>query len=280
MQRAQATWLPDGRRLHLHHGPIDMIVGIEGPGRSDGFERAVSRFDTLLEELVEELDLLRTPLNRLPRGETAQRMVRAVTPFAPSFVTPMAAVAGAGADTVLAAICKGNGIHKAYVNNGGDVAFHLTPGLEMCAAIVAEPLGNVVVQHSDPVRGIASSGWRGRSHSLGVADTVAVLARTAAMADAAATMIANAVDLPGHPAITRIPARELAPDSDLGDRPVTTHVGALQATEITAALAAGAAFAQQTLDRGLIAGAAVTLQGATRLVGTIPLLPQNETEHA
>ena len=41
-----------------------------------------------------------------------------------------------------------------------------------------------------PVRGVATSGWRGRSHSLGIADSVTVLAATAAMADAAATVIA------------------------------------------------------------------------------------------
>ena len=36
----------------------------------------------------------------------------------------------------------------------------------------------------------------------------------------------GAVDIPGHPAITRRPACELSPDSDLGARPVTTGVGA------------------------------------------------------
>ena len=69
------------------------------------------------------------------------------------------------------------------------------------------------------MRGIATSGWRGRSFSLGIADAVTVLADRAAAADAAATIIANAVDLPGHPAIVRVPACELAPDSDLGRAP-------------------------------------------------------------
>ena len=80
---------------------------------------------------------------------------------------------------------------------------------------------------SQPVRGIATSGWRGRSFSLGIADAVTVLADRAAMADAAATIIANAVDLPGHPGVVRVPARDLAPDSDLGDRLVTQGVGEL-----------------------------------------------------
>ena len=73
--------------------------------------------------------------------------------------------------------------------------------------------------------GVATSGRHGRSFSLGIADAVTVLARTASQADAAATIIANAVDLPGHPAVRRMPANELQPDSDLGARPVTRDVG-------------------------------------------------------
>ena len=76
----------------------------------------------------------------------------------------------------------------------------------------------ITIRSADGVRGVATSGWRGRSFSLGIADAVTVLARTGAEADAAATLIANAVDLPGNPAIKRIPAQELAPDSDLGAR--------------------------------------------------------------
>ena len=47
----------------------------------------------------------------------------------------------------------------------------------------ARPLsldGDFAVDASLPVRGVATSGWRGRSHSLGIADSVTVLARTAA----------------------------------------------------------------------------------------------------
>ena len=92
----------------------------------------------------------------------------------------------------------------------------------------------MTVHADDPVRGIATSGRHGRSFSLGIADAVTVLAKTAAQADAAATVIANAVDLPGHPAILRRPACELQPDSDLGDRLVTRDVGALSEQEIEA----------------------------------------------
>ncbi len=171
----------------------------------------------------------------------------------------MAAVAGSVADEVLSAMSRRT-LTKVYVNNGGDIAFHLAPGSTFTAA---SPTGPITIRAADAARGIATSGWRGRSHSLGIADAVTVLARTAAGADAAATLIANAVDLPGHPAIERIPARDLAPDSDLGDRPVTTGVGPLSPAETALALAAGLATARRYRMRNLILAASLTLNGQT-----------------
>jgi ApbE superfamily uncharacterized protein (UPF0280 family) len=125
-----------------------------------------------------------------------------------------------------------------------------------------------MITSDDPVRGIATSGRHGRSFSLGIADAVTVLARTASQADAAATIIANAVDLPGHGAIFRLPAEELQPDSDLGSRLVTRDVGALFESEVEQALKAGADCARRVLAAGLIEAAALRLEGKTRIVGT------------
>jgi uncharacterized protein len=261
----QVKMLPDGARLHLHHGPIDLIVWVDEAARSAAYERAVNRFRTVLEALVEELPLLRSPAPSSPLGPVARRMAAAVNPFAPVFITPMAAVAGAVADEVLAAMTAGAPVKKAFVNNGGDIALHLTQGQTFTAAM---PGGSLTVRHSDPSRGIATSGWRGRSQSLGIADAVTVLAATGAQADAAATLIANAVDLPGHRNVTRRPATEIKPDSDLGSRPVTTAVGPLTAFEIARALDAGLTLADDFLRRGLIHAAHLTLNGATR--ATVP----------
>jgi ApbE superfamily uncharacterized protein (UPF0280 family) len=122
----------------------------------------------------------------------------------------------------------------------------------------------------DPVRGVATSGWRGRSFSLGIADCVTVLAQSAAAADAAATVVANAVDLPGHPAIARVPANELAPDSDLGKLLVTRQVGVLDASEVRSALDAGVRTAESLVARSLIIAVALRLQGETRIAGILP----------
>jgi ApbE superfamily uncharacterized protein (UPF0280 family) len=129
-------------------------------------------------------------------------------------------------------------------------------------------LQNLTIAADDPWRGIATSGRHGRSFSLGIADAVTVLAATASQADAAATIIANAVDLPGHPAVLRCPAQDLQPDSDLGSRLVTRGVGELSEREIAAALEAGAACARNLLEVGLIDGAILRLHGETVVVAT------------
>ncbi|MFE0754472.1 UPF0280 family protein [Inquilinus sp. NPDC058860] len=274
----QIALLPDGRRLHLQDGPIDLVV--EAAGAADSvraaYEAAARRFTGLLDELCDELALLRAQArpDRCPlQGPIARRMHDAVAPYAAeSFITPMAAVAGAVAEAVLAAMTAAAPLARAYVNNGGDIALHLAPGQSFTIGLVDRPdraglFGTTVLAAEDRIRGIATSGWRGRSFSLGIADAVTILAAGAADADAAATVVANAVDLPGHPVIARIPARELQPDSDLGDRPVTRDVGPLDAVEINAALAAGAAWAETLIARGLIRAAALHLAGETRTVG-------------
>ena len=155
---------------------------------------------------------------------------------------------------------------KAYVNNGGDIAFHLGPGAHFDIDIASRPMGHIAVGADDPVRGVATSGWRGRSHSLGVADSVTVLAQGAALADVAATLIANETDLPDHPAIQRTPASELSPDSDLGDRLVTTAVGDLTSAETDAALNRGGTYAEALLTAGTIEGAVLMLNNEVRWV--------------
>jgi ApbE superfamily uncharacterized protein (UPF0280 family) len=272
--RAQIGALPDGRR-HFLDGPIDLIVEAWGPHVEVGaaYAAAAARFATILDELCAELPRLRAAAGPEPRGSIARRMVRAVTPFAAErFLTPMAAVAGAVAETVLEAMTQAADLDRAYVNNGGDIALHLGPRAKFAVGMVARPdrptlFGRVWIGEADAARGLATSGWRGRSFSLGIADAVTVIAQTAADADAAATLIANAVDLPGHPAIVRAPARSRDPQSDLGERLVTLGVGPLRADETVAALESGAREARVWRARGLIEAAALSLGGDTRVVG-------------
>jgi len=312
-----AQLLPDGRRLHLQHGPIDLVIEAFGAQAAidDAYRRAVARFPNILPELVAELAILRKSLPPLPSGEgrgegkpceadgagssaqrfpsparsrappspdgrgdcypdlrgpVARRMVAACWPHHAAFITPMAAVAGAVADEMLGVLVAAGDLARAYVNNGGDIALHLAPGERLTAGLVADVAdptlhGTIALDGALTVRGLATSGWRGRSFSRGIADAVTVLARSAAEADAAATMIANAVDI-DHPAVRRAPASSLRDDSDLGDLLVTVEVGALPPAARAAALANGTREAARLVARELIHGAVLVLQGHTVVV--------------
>jgi len=314
---AVAARFDDGR-LHLQHGPIDLIV--EAFGAPDEVERAYAqatdRFGDILTVLVGELPVLRRPVGDaypLLQGPVARRMAEAVWPHRTRYITPMAAVAGAVADEMLQALVRGRTLDKAYVNDGGDIAFHLAPGQSLRAGIVADSTsspfrwgsapsygamgssmtppsamtptpphlngeesnktldGMALLTHERPVRGIATSGRGGRSFSLGIADSVTVLAVTAAAADAAATIIANAVNA-DHPSIERRPASALDPDSDLGELPVTVAVGDLPPKIVEAALDRGLAEARRLRLCGLIDSAALSLDGQWKIeTGGMPL---------
>ncbi|HTA59428.1 MAG TPA: UPF0280 family protein [Candidatus Baltobacteraceae bacterium] len=269
--------LPDGRRMHLHDGPIDLILEANGGPHavSAAYEAAARRFVSILDELCGELHLLRGAASKnseRPRGVVARRMFAAVEPYCEDcFITPMAAVAGSVAEEVLEAMTAAADLDRAYVNNGGDIAVHLGDRQSYKIGMVERPehpslFGCVEITSVDPVRGIATSGWRGRSFSLGIADAVTVLADCAAAADAAATVIANAVNLPDHSGVTRVPAREISPDSDLGERLVTRGVEPLSQLEIGTALDSGVRSATLLRERGLIHSAALCLQKRVRVL--------------
>lgn len=271
----------EGGRWHLNHGPIDIVAEAHGEAAAvaAAHESAWQRFGTVLGELVAELPLLRQPVGAACplQGRIVRRMWQACAPFRAGFITPMAAVAGAVAQELIACYER-PGVERAWINNGGDIALHLAPGQSARVGLFADlarfdpsdgaPLatdGQFEIGAALPVRGIATSGWRGRSFSLGIADSVTVLAATAAQADAAATVIANAVNV-DDPGIHRLPASACKDDSDLGDIPVTTGVDILAPAQVRRALDAGAARAAALQRGGLVWSVVLVCQGQWRLV--------------
>ena len=269
--------LSDGR-WHFQHGPIDLVIGADGNAAAvdAAIQDCWAAFGEVLPTLVAELPQLRSPCTPALRltGPVAQRMARACAPFADGFgqfITPMAAVAGAVADHLIRCFRR-PGVARAYINNGGDIALVLTEGQSFDIGLVADldaPRldGALRIAAHDPARGVATSGWRGRSFSFGIADAVTVLAADAAAADAAATIVANHVNVDA-PGIERAPADSLRDDTDLGSRLVTVRVPPLAPALVDAALARGAAFARRCLERGLIHAALLTLQGRSRILDT------------
>lgn len=291
---AQRSLLPDGR-LHFSHGPIDLVIHAEGaPDAIEAaHEHAWRRFESVLAELVSELSLLRAPVGETNpmQGMVARRMWQACFPFRSGFITPMAAVAGSVAEEILACY-RGPRVVRASVNNGGDIAFHLSAHASyrvgVCTDLESATLaaqagtleadGSLLIDAAAPVRGVATSGWKGRSFSLGIADSVTVLAATASQADAAATVIANAVDV-DDARIVRRPANEIKDDSDLGALRVTVDVPPLDRPTILCALQRGQERARELQHGGLIHDALLTCQehalqlGRSAMTAGLPVMP-------
>jgi len=272
---ARAAFLHHGKTLHLNHGPIDLLVCCEGSTSavSAAYREAQIAFVPLLSDLVSELPQLRTTLEADTScfdGSVARRMHRACMPYRSYSVTAMASVAGAVADHILHKITRVSGLSRAWVNNGGDIALYLSQGQVFKCGVIGSiaresTVAKLTVCANDGISGIATSGQAnfkqgGRSFSLGIADSVTVLAADSAAADVAATLLANHVDLPGHHSICRQPAHELDPDSDLTDRLVTTTVGELTLREVRSALRRGAELAQDFVNKKLIDQAFLTLR--------------------
>ena len=289
MSGAVRAQLGDGR-WHFQHGPIDCIVFAEGESgaAAECIDRAWLRFRGVLEELVAELPLLRLDLSSpagaaaAAAGPVARRMVAACRRHAAGgrFITAMAAVAGSVAEELIGFFAEPR-IRRAYVNNGGDIALHLSAGASFEVGLFTDPAhglaglpldGRFAIDASSPVRGIATSGWRGRSFSLGIADAVTVLATSASRADAAATVVANAVDV-DDPRIVRRPANAVRDDSDLGARLVTCAVPPLPDALVAQALAHGRRAAADEIAASRIVAALLCLQGRAEACGA-NALPQ------
>ena len=273
-------------RFYLQQGPIDLIIDLFGTEKAIicAESNARFRFSTILHELVNELPALRqtTSAQNSFNGVTASRMWRATSKFGAEFITPMAAVAGAVADEILMNMQGLPGLHRALVNNGGDIALWGLPGetftiglnCDLTSALKQPITGTVSFDASCGINGVATSGWRGRSQSLGIADSVTVFAESAALADAAATMIANHVNV-DSPCVLRKPANELFPDSDLGSQLITTDVLQLSRNEISSALDFGKSYANKLQSQSLIAGAILALAGHYEIVGCLDRYPPN-----
>lgn len=263
-------------RLRVESGPVSLVLAARWGNRTQPaeLEAAGNRALEALEELAAHRALISVDarkvrnLSALP--SVVRAMVEATRLFPGPFLTPLIAVAGAVADAVADFLVE-RGASWAVVNNGGDVAIRLGKGESASVGVLpglrsAEPVARFRILPEDAVGGAATSGAGGRSFTLGIADSVTVLAGTAAVADVAATLAANRVDL-DSPAVERVLAESVVPDTDLRGELVTRNVGPLMEGEVAEALDRGAAWAQARVEEGLIKGAILTLRGQWRFAG-------------
>jgi len=161
--------------------------------------RLVLKYRSLLERYIERHPAFLTSLKPLPVAEDAPHIVRQMAEAAQAAaVGPMAAVAGAIAEFVGDELSVFS--PEIIVENGGDI--YLKSLRKRIVGIYAgkSPLNGKVgleINRKDTPLGICtSSGTVGHSLSFGKADAVVVLAKSATLADAAATAIGNVINQP------------------------------------------------------------------------------------
>lgn len=263
-------------RLRVEWGPVSLVLSARWPDgpRSAALAAGGRRALEVLEELAGLRRLLSLDVRRVHNAAAvpvpARAMVEAARAYAGQGVTPLIAVAGTVADAVADALVEW-GATWVVVSNGGDVALRLAPGESVSVGIVPRvsaraPVAQLQVRAGEEVGGVATSGFGGRSFTLGIADAAVVFARSAVTADVAATLAGNATDIDA-PAVERALAESLDPDTDLRGRLVTRRVGVLSAAEVDRALDRGAAWAQAQVTAGRVRGAIMALRGRWRFVG-------------
>lgn len=281
--------LEDGS-VFVDVGPMRMRIHVWRGEHADselalaGAEKAYS--------LLQELGTYKETVTRnIPEVRTdpahpgvVNRMIESVRSMDDSTMTPLAAVAGTVADEVADYILELAPVSKVMVNNGGDIAVRLQEGIEARIG-VQEDLSRSEITHlltlqgSHQIGGIATSGMGGRSFTRGIASAVTVAASNASTADAAATLIANAVDV-SSPNIKRVMSEEIYPDTDIPGRLVTASVGALSGEEVRRALTEGMESAERLRKRGLIKGALLALKGVVKVSEDLrPLLRPAAATH-
>jgi uncharacterized protein len=255
--------------MYVEVGPASIVVTGEKEGRDFDFdkEEIESRCARILMDVGSNLKVLKVKGTRIRNPlllpSVARRMVEAVNAIDGISLTPMAAVAGAVADALLEGL-KEKGLDFISVNNGGDISLFNPSGRRVRIGLgdIGAGTATPYILEIDGITecGLATSGFGGRSFTLGLADMVTVLARTGAIADAAATSICNATNVETERVI-RKRAAEIDPCSDIADEWVTVAVGGLDDALVLRALGNGLAWAQTLKDRRLILEAVINLKG-------------------
>lgn len=182
------------------------------------------RFEVVTNEIIRQRQLLEDYITRHPEFKTslepidllpdapiiAQQMARAARLAGTG---PMAAVAGAVAQCAAQAGIAA-GAEEAVVDNGGDIYLKTTQPIIIAlypgASDLSGKLAFSIRPEDTPLAVCSSSGKMGHSMSLGQCDLATVVAKDAALADAAATQAANYVTTPEdiEPALNKIAAIE------------------------------------------------------------------------
>lgn len=264
-------WL-DGGRILAECGPMRLVIAAwvgRIPQRKVCIRAAEQAF-ILLERIARQRRLLSRWYRKVPADPNdflAVKMIRSVLAVDEA-LTPMAAVAGTIADGVASFLVR-RGMTKVIVNNGGDVAIRTGPGMSVNVgirpALARYGIADILTLGDErPAWGVATSGLEGRSMTQGVASAATIIAGSASLADAAATSVANASYVEDESVIRR-PAEDLDEHTDIPGMLVTIQAGPFTEEKTDLALSRAMKKAEALLDKGLIFGAYIVVDGKVRM---------------
>ncbi len=265
MRRLRVAWLPDGKRLHLKEGALDLIIQAFGrpPEVGRAYDACIERARALTVELTEDLPLLQA--GKAAAGAVGQRILAACKGLD---VPGLAALHGAVADELCAAMAAAGKVERAFVNNRGVLSFHLAEGQSLTPAMMDWPAYqryNVTVPVSSALRtrGLAASGWVYDGLALGWVNRIHVAAESAALA--AACLGAIAVKMRPEGGGVMHQAEAVRPGCVLGSLEVYAPVP-VSGLEAEATLQRGVVKAQALMEAGTITLAAIELGEVYRLI--------------
>jgi len=272
----------------VHSGPMLMSISVSNGGKpntylaKEGAKKALNvletlaRFRNIITKNIREIG----SIELLP--SLVQKMILTSKRFEDPTVTPLIAVAGAGADEVADFIFNTGKADKVVVNNGGDIAIRLKND-EVVRVGIKSDLTDKAVSHlitvtlASEIGGVATSGFGGRSFTRGVANAAVAIANDATSADVAATLIGNATDVEST-AVIKVLAKELYGATDIPDLSVTKTIGHLEKSQIEEALDRGMQKAGTFQERGLILGTFLAVKDQFRISRSImPLIQRLST---
>ena len=256
-------------KLFIENGPTNIIAEAFSSEKMEIYDLICEYSSKFLKDLSLEIETLKKPTSQknIFVSEIANKMFESTQLFLPNFITPMASVAGSISELLLLKVLEKFDVNKIYINNGGDISLYINKNEKFNFSIGGET--SFVVEYADTnsFGGIATSGWKGRSFSMGIADSVTVIAEKASVADAAATIIGNYIDLKNSNKVKKIVANNLYEETDLNDKLITESVENLTENEIRRAMSKGRNISEHYISKNLIKSVIINLQNKILILG-------------
>lgn len=265
----------DQGKVFVNYGPLQMVISTVVGGKAStklakkGAEEAIKVFS----RVCEDQDLAKKNILLLAGDGNYSKplmlMIKAARLTGNRLVTPMVAVAGSIAELVKDKIMD-LGADKVIVNNGGDIALGIRGRNSISIGVATDLRKNKIdfiksINEKSLIRGVATSGFGGRSFTLGVASSVVVFAPAASQADACATVLANETSIDDH-RVHKVRAGDVDPSTDIPNLMVTRFIEPLPGHLKEKAIGQAKILAQKYIQKRVIDGAVICVQGVVSMI--------------